>query len=205
MEAVPKGMVSARYNQEQDEMISVLITVSDIYRCIDTLENITRNTPPIETIIRLKENDLEALSNISSLPHTRYIIGRDNGLNTHEDINELCRVATGDILMPMHEHTEIFTKGWSCIDTDEVSIVHLGELGVCPGITRKVYEAMGHYAQHSDYISYITGVGNVAGINVTVPVQIRTKREEVTNEYDFRGRGIQTLIDLDAGRIKDDR
>jgi hypothetical protein len=183
-------------------MISVLIPISSLYRAIDTLKSIRLHSVDVETIVRIKDNDIETLSRIEEMPLTRYIIGPDNGVNVHEDINELCLHAKGEIMFPMNEHTDIFTPGWDLIKTDEYSIVHLGQMGVCPGLTRKVYNILGHYALHPDYISYISNVGQIANINKTTNTRISTVHTTVQGEYGFKGRGIETLIHLDANRIK---
>jgi hypothetical protein len=184
-------------------MISVLIPCNNISRTIDLLNNLREVSVQAEFLVRIKNTDLESLTRIEELPTCRFIVGSDNGSNVHDDINELCLNAKGDILMPIEEGTEIYRHGWDLIKTGDVSVVHLGRVGICPGITRKLYNIIGHYSLHPDYISYITNVGELAKINTTVPVPVKNVNNVIKSEYDFRSRGINTLVNLDAGRIKD--
>ena len=206
--------------------ISVLIPTRERFeyakKAIDSLRSKAYDALNIEYLLKIDQDDDDSLLSLIELPDDcRWVINerRRGYLDMHLYVNELCEIAKGKLLLLWNDDVFVETENWDKImlDTlgdDEVSVLQIKTGTQFPCITRKLYDILGHFAQHCANDSYIEFVVKGLGIMKHTDVEVEhlhgklndklwKERQSITKEQHahFWSQEMQDLIRIDKMKI----
>tara|TARA_X000001382_G_scaffold10371_1_gene7154 strand:- start:8222 stop:8974 length:753 start_codon:yes stop_codon:yes gene_type:complete len=133
----------------------------------------------VEILIRFDIDDIESVPRIAELPFDKVdiyvIVGeRFRGyIDLNKYINECCSISRGDFLFLFNDDTTMASNGWDEVLTDYMdddvvlnpSTADKQEnINTFPIISRRMYEAMGHFSLQAHNDTWVSEVGSMLGI-----------------------------------------
>lgn len=174
---------------------------------IDSTYDLADYPDEVEMIWRVDEDDPDLTPRIGELkryPNIKWIVGdkMDGYASLDIMVNEMAAESNGDLIGTWGNDAWFMDKGW---DTqfkewsgDDIAVIQIaknesnGFATQFPFITRRVYNILGHYCQHTSIDDYISWVGIRAGCHYYSDVRVRhdhTEGDYIAEEKELRVSG----------------
>jgi|15BtaG_2_1085339.scaffolds.fasta_scaffold01216_5 hypothetical protein len=152
---------------------------TNLLNTINSIAETASDPSRVEVLVRFDHDDTESVSRISELPFDKVdiyvIVGERFGgyIDLNKYVNECCDISRGDMLFLFNDDTSMAVDGWDdVLDEYKNDVVILNPstgdqsdtLNTFPIISRKIYEATGHFSLQAHNDTWVSDVGASLGI-----------------------------------------
>jgi glycosyltransferase involved in cell wall biosynthesis len=182
------------------KLISILIPTRNrfdsLLKAVESIVKHTKTPERVEIVMRFDEDDGYSLSRLDELTKEidiNIMVGKRYGyLELHKYVNEMCKETKGEFILWFNDDCVIETKSW-----DDVVAQYSGKVmcfypdnrgtgsgNIFPMISRKIYEALGHFSLSQQVDSWQHIVCSQAGLSVKVPslVFIHNRKQDYVSD-----------------------
>jgi hypothetical protein len=166
---------------------------------VGSIVNNTKDLNRVEIIIRFDDDDQKSLSRIDELPKDKIdmniMIGkRYQYIELHKYVNEMCKETKGEFIVWFNDDCIIETAGWDNIlfkYTGKIVCLYpdnkgTGSGNIFPVISRKIYEALGHFSLSQQVDTWQSHICLKAGVEIKVNdlVFIHNRKQDYVSDKD---------------------